>query len=318
MDSDLQTSWLASFVAVVEHQTFTAAARATMRSQPRVSAHVALLERTLGAQLLSRTSRGVQLTSAGRLFLPRAQSVLRELRQGGDEVAALSDQLQGTVRIGSYPGASAVIVAPLMQQSRLRYPGLRLDLFESVDPTELESAVAHDEIDFAIRTSEVPQRHRGVPSELLCQEKIVLVAPESRGLKINTNSDLTQLRDETVIVSGDPQAGWADYRDRLDRLGVTPHQVMVVTLPTTVIALVRAGVGVGILGAFATHVTTTEPDLVITPLPTPIWQREIRVFRRSEDDDAMSSAGRAFLSLLNEQAPHLTGALASWEHRKDR
>lgn len=311
MDSELQTSWLASFVAVVEHGTFTAAARATVRSQPRVSAHVALLERTLGAQLLTRTSRGVQLTSAGRLFLPRAQAVLRELRQGGDEVAALGSQVQGSVRVGSYPGASAVIVAPLMQQSRVRYPGVRLDLFESVDPTELEAAVAHDEIDFAIRTSEVPQRHRGVPSELLCHEKIVLVTPQSRGLRIRTDNDLAQLREETVIVSGDPQSGWADYRDRLDRLGVTPRQMMTVTLPTTVVALVRAGVGVGILGAFAAHVTTTDPDLLITPLPTPTWQREIRIFHRS--NAGTTAATRAFLDLLNDQAPQLTGSLASWE-----
>lgn len=308
-ESDLQLSWLASFVAIVEHGTFTAAAQATVRSQPRVSAHIAALERFLGTRLLHRGRRGVELTPAGREFLPRARAVLHELKLGADAVAALGDQLQGRVTVGSYPGASAIVVAPLMQQFRRRYPAVGLDLYESVDPAELEAAVAHAEIDFAIRTAEVPQHHHGVPSEPLCQERIVLVSQPSTELRVASNAELRRLTGQTVIVSGDPQSGWADYRDRLDRLGVEPRQVMIVTLPTTVVALVRAGVGVGLLGAFAAAVTATGEDVRVTPLPQPIWQREIRIYRRDVPEPAPAVA--AFLSLLRDQVGELAGSLAS-------
>src|SRR5699024_5079210 len=77
-----QLVWLASFLAVVEHGTFTAAARSTNRAQPRISAHVASLERHLGAVLLERGPRNVRLTSAGEALLPYARGACQQLRSG--------------------------------------------------------------------------------------------------------------------------------------------------------------------------------------------------------------------------------------------
>lgn len=306
----VQFSWVASFVAVVEHGGFTAAARTLARSQPRVSAHVAALEKALGARLVERTSRGVQLTAAGNTFLPHAKGTLAQLRDGGDAVSALAPRLQGRVRIGSYPGAAAVLIAPLMQQFRTMHPGVALDLREA-DPAFLEDLVADGRIDFAIRTADVPQRHHDVPSRPLFQEKIVLVAPRDHALSGQDPTDLRSLAAEVVVVSGDPLTGWTDYQDRLDHIGVEPRQVITVAQPTTVVALVRAGIGVGLLGALAARVTTGDSgDLSTQTLPTPPWQREIRLYERS--GGTRTPAVNAFLDLLAREAPHLTAGLSDW------
>src|ERR1700754_4273248 len=110
---DLRLSWLSSFVAVVDHGSFTAAGGAVHRSQPRISAHVAALEQALGTPLMTRTSKQVTLTAAGARFLPKARAALAEIQAGVDEVATLRTRLQGTVTIGGYPGLSAVVLAPL-------------------------------------------------------------------------------------------------------------------------------------------------------------------------------------------------------------
>lgn len=304
----LQLSWLTSFVAVVDHGGFTAAARAVGRSQPRVSSHVAALERMLGSPLLERTSRGVTPTAAGAKFLPKARAALTEIRDGIDLVGGLHTKLQGRVVVGGYPGSSAVLIAPLIQRFRRQHPGVTVELREG-DPAQLEEAVAHGEVDIALRTSDVPQQHHDVPSEHLFHEKIMLVVRDGHPFLTAPNVDLRPLTEETVVVSGDP-SGWADYRDRLDIIGVDPAEVMVVSQPTTVVAMVRAGLGVGLLGAFAAQVTVFGDDVHARPLPAPLWQREIRLYRKAGRRPRKAVA--AFLELLRREAPTLTGRAAVW------
>lgn len=301
--------WLASFVAVVEHGTFTAAAQALNRAQPRVSAHIADLERHLGTTLLVRKTRGVQLTETGSALLPHARSVLRELRHGVDAVRAVASTVQGTLAVGSYPGAMAVLIAPVVARYQSRFPGVAVELHEA-DPAILESMVAAGDIDLAVRTADVPQRHHNVPSSPLFEEPIRLIVrrdhPQSR---IGT-ADPRTLQNRTVIVSGDPESGWSDYRDRLDRIGAEPYKIITVVQPTTVVALVREGLGVGLLGALAAKITVTGDETIALPLPRPLWQREIRIYQRS--DAQPRPPVESFLRLLRNEAPNLTAGSAVW------
>ena len=300
--------WLNSFVAVVEQGTFTAAAQALNRAQPRVSAHVASLERHLGAKLLIRGTRRVELTAAGSALLPHARAVLRELRAGADAVGALTSTLQGRLALGSYPGAMAVLIAPLVRQFQARYPGVTVDLHEA-EPALLEDLVAAGDIDLAIRTADVPQRHHNVPSTLLFHERIQLIVRRDHRLSGLAGAEPTALSAEPVIVSGNPPTGWTDYRDRLDRLGIEPLRLITVSQPTTVVALVREGLGVGLLGALAAKVTVGG-DIRAVDLPMPLWRREIRAYRRS--DAKPTPAVTAFTELMAADAPALTLGCAIW------
>ncbi|MBF8191424.1 LysR family transcriptional regulator [Nonomuraea sp. K274] len=306
---DLQVSWLATFVAVVDHGSFTAAGRALGRSQPRVSAHVAALERALGGTLLTRTSKEVTLTAAGARFLPKARAALAEIQAGADEVRTLRTKLKGHVTVGGYPGLSAVLLAPLMQQFRRLHPGVTVVLREG-DPLQLEEAIAHGEMDIALRTSDVPQVHHNVPSAHLFHEKIVLVVPKRHPLATASPVDLELLADETVMVTGDPYGGWADYRDRLDCIGADPAEIIVIAQPTTISALVAAGLGVAIMGAFAAQVAVSGEKVVTRPLPAPLWQREIRLYRKA--GRVSTKPVDAFVDLLHQQAPSLTPHTVAW------
>ncbi|MET9242629.1 LysR family transcriptional regulator [Nonomuraea sp. NPDC003709] len=306
---DLQLSWLATFVAVVDHGGFTAAGRVLGRSQPRVSAHVAALEQALGDTLLIRTSKEVTLTAAGARFLPKARAALAAIQTGVDEVRTLRAELKGRVTVGGYPGLSAVLLAPLMQRFRRLHPGVTVVLREG-DPPQLEEAIARGELDIALRTSDVPQVYHNVPSAHLFHEKIVLVAPKGHPLATASPVDLRLLSQETVMVTGDPYAGWADYRDRLDRVGADPVEIMVIAQATTISSMVAAGLGVAILGAFAAQVAVFGDDVVTRPLPAPLWQREIRVYRKA--GRVSTRPVDAFLDLLHQEAPALTARTAAW------
>ncbi len=63
--------WIVSFVAVARHRGFSAAAKATFRSQSRISEHVADLEKSLGVQLFDRTAHPAVLTRKVAPCYPR-------------------------------------------------------------------------------------------------------------------------------------------------------------------------------------------------------------------------------------------------------
>ncbi|MBO0872138.1 MAG: LysR family transcriptional regulator [Pseudonocardia sp.] len=304
--SGLRLPWLASFLAVAEGGSMTAAATSLHLSQPRVSAHIASLETTVGAALFERRARGVTLTPLGQRLLPRARRIFDELQAAADDLDATRDRLEGKLRIGSYPGASAALIAPLLAQYRVRHPSVEVDLFEA-DAAKLDRAVLREQVDFAVRPAD-PAGDPVLSISVMCREKIVAVVPATDAPDPEAVADLSFVTGRTVVVSGDPQGGWADYQDRLSDVGAAPDKVIVATMPTTVTALVRAGLGYGILGAFAARAASGEGTLTLE-LPAPLWRREVRIVRAA---GAASKPSRAFMGMLRRRGPSLTKGLAVW------
>jgi DNA-binding transcriptional LysR family regulator len=274
----LNLAWIESFLAVAEYGSMTAAATALHLSQPRVSAHIAALEDQLGVALFDRQARGSRLTALGGLFRAHALAATGTLRQGLDELAAARNTLRGRVRVGSYPGASAVLVAPVLERFRVQYPEVEVTLVEG-DSHPIATSLAAGELDWALLAADVPIEEEGLTLEPLCREKVVLIRPVSTGPPRSAARELEHLRDSHVIVSGYPSQQITDYVDRLQAAGVTASRVSVMAMPTTIVALVRAGMGVGILGAFAASVSTDARTLAVD-LPTDVWQRDVLIARR--------------------------------------
>src|SRR3954451_5553009 len=92
---------LATLRAVLEHGSFSAAARSLALTQPAVSRQVSLLERQLGTQLVRRTQQGVHATEAGRVLCDHAGAILDRLSLAEAQIAELSGLRAGRVRLGS-------------------------------------------------------------------------------------------------------------------------------------------------------------------------------------------------------------------------
>ena len=103
--------------AVSEHGSFSAAAEALSYTQPAISQQIAALEKTAGATLVDRTSRGVRLTDAGRALVDHAQVVLARLAAAEAELDAIAGVRGGRVRLASFPTASAALLPPALQDS---------------------------------------------------------------------------------------------------------------------------------------------------------------------------------------------------------
>src|SRR5258708_9728033 len=77
------------FVIVARSGSFSAAAQIAHVSQPSLCVQMKQLEEEIGAKLLSRHARGVELTAAGAAFLPHATAALNEIKRAEQAVAAL-------------------------------------------------------------------------------------------------------------------------------------------------------------------------------------------------------------------------------------
>lgn len=140
------------FVAVVENQGFSPAARALGVSKSAVSKRINKLESQLGVRLLHRTTRKLSLTEAGERFFEHATIALAAASQGEDAVAELQGEPQGQLRISCPMSFGRLHVASLIPKLLKRYPKLKIDL---VMDDRIVDLVAGG-FDIAIRSGNLP------------------------------------------------------------------------------------------------------------------------------------------------------------------
>src|SRR6266542_2729633 len=107
----MRLNQIRDLIAVSEAGSLRAAAQRIGISQPAMSKSLSELEREFQAQLLTRTSRGVALTAAGRAFVARARVVQGELRKVREDLAALHGGAEGDGGLRHWSGAG---LPPLM------------------------------------------------------------------------------------------------------------------------------------------------------------------------------------------------------------
>jgi DNA-binding transcriptional LysR family regulator len=118
---------LTAFVRVVDSGGFSAAGRKLNMSTTMVSNHVQALEARLGARLLQRTTRKVNLTEVGKAYYDRATQILADLEQADDIAGASQSTPRGTLRV--YTATHIVqFVAPVIAEFLSSYNDVKVDL----------------------------------------------------------------------------------------------------------------------------------------------------------------------------------------------
>lgn len=111
----------------------TAAATVLHVTPSAVSQQLAQLSREAGCDLVERVGRGVVLTPAGQTLAVHAEAVVRALEGARAGLAAARSSVAGTVRVGSFPSAASLLVAPAAARARGRHPGLDIRITEIED-----------------------------------------------------------------------------------------------------------------------------------------------------------------------------------------
>lgn len=274
---EIQLSWLRAFLAVYNTGSFTAAARYVHRAQSRVSGQIAQLEHHVGTQLFVRGRQPASLTEAGREFLPYVQAVLHDVEAGVAAVSSHEGAVRGRVTVATYPGASALVLAPLIKLFRERHPDAQVELRDALG-FEPEVFVVHGDVDLAVRASEPAiAPHSLLVSRPLFREPIVCLLPADHPAAVGQSVTADVFADADVVMTGAVGIPGGHYSHLLSAADVRPATETVVGQPTTVAALVDAGLGVGILPALAARLLDTADRVSILPVAVSGWVRDVLI-----------------------------------------
>lgn len=140
---------LRAFLAVADLGSFRAASEALHLSQSALSRRVDKLEAALGVQLMTRTTRKVELTTIGRGFVPRARSVLNELESALVGIRDVAERLSGMVTIACVPSAVAYFLPDVIREYHASYPRIRIRIIDE-SSSQVLTAVARGDADFGL------------------------------------------------------------------------------------------------------------------------------------------------------------------------
>lgn len=240
--TDLDPSWLRSFVAIAQAGSVTRAAQQVHRTQSAVSTHLQQLEAAVGTRLVERTTRALALTEAGERFLPHARTLIDLQAQARASVQPAAAR-QPVLRLGLseyfFPGRLAELLAVLSEAA----PQARFELMWS-NSAPLRRLWQAGEMDLAVVTSTQPV----TGARLLRREPLAWVAAAGHVPASDKSTPLVLLGPECPVREIALSA--------LARSGRAHHVQVSCTGSQAAVAAVRAGWGVGCLNAAA-----IPPDL---------------------------------------------------------
>src|SRR3954468_16522852 len=129
----------------------TRASRVLGVTQPALSAMLRKLEAEVGAELLHRTGRGVELTEAGRVFLVHAEDTVRRAEGAVRAVREVVGLERGSIRVGGGATATTYLLPRVVSAVRTAHPGLRFYVREA-GSSAVAAAVLAGERDLGIVT----------------------------------------------------------------------------------------------------------------------------------------------------------------------
>jgi len=186
----LELAWLKTWVSVVDCGGFTRAAEQTHLSQPRVSAHIASLERELGCQLIERRVRPLTLTDDGRALLAQARAVLAAADELVDSSRAEHGIVAGSVNVASFVSGSSEFLPAVLTKLKNDHPQLNVGVLDG-DVGFIETALSERRVSVALRPLRPEPRDRALAVHPLWREPFVVLAPcgqhDDRRLRFGAN-----------------------------------------------------------------------------------------------------------------------------------
>jgi DNA-binding transcriptional LysR family regulator len=143
---------LRGFVAVVETQSFSSAARQLRVAPSSITKHVQLLENAVNVALVHRTTRRISVTEAGERFYEQCLAILGHVDSASEAVSA-ETQLSGHLRVTAPPSFAAAFLARHLPEFMQEHPAISID----VNVTSATPDLIRNRIDVAITLREEPQ-----------------------------------------------------------------------------------------------------------------------------------------------------------------
>jgi len=235
------------FTALAQELSFTRAAQRLHVSQPPLSQQIKALEDELGTPLFVRTSRRVELTAAGEVFLGHAKSILERVEQARGQALAVGVGQLGHLEIGL---SGSLLLGPLPQlivAYRRSFPGVAVVLHEMTPAAQL-AALRDRRIDMSFSRTAVNDDF--LVSELAWPDPVLVAMPRGHPLAARRKLELRDLASEEFVMLRLDSSGFARYLNECCiEAGFMPRASQQVVESQAIPSLVAAGLGVALVPA---------------------------------------------------------------------
>jgi LysR family hca operon transcriptional activator len=250
MGVEMELRHLRYFVAVAEAGSLTVAAEQRLHtSQPSLSRQIRDLEDEVGARLLTRRARGIELTPAGRAFLDHARLVLSQVEAATEAARRVAHPTRPCFTMGFLTGHELKWMPEALRILRGELPNIDVMISSQYSPL-LADGLSKGKLDVAFL-----RRERGVPGlafRLLVKEPLVVILPADHRLAALKSISPRDLLGETFVTVSDTAPVLRRVIDNyLKRSGINIKPTHEVDNLAMAMSLISSTGGLGLLPAYA-------------------------------------------------------------------
>jgi LysR family transcriptional regulator, hca operon transcriptional activator len=243
------------FIAVAEEKSITVAATRRLRTaQPSLSRQLRELEIEVGARLMTRSTRGIELTAAGKTFLDHARLALAQVEAAAAAARRAAHPEERTLALGFLSGCEPQWLPGVMHVLREELPRIEVTISSKHSP-QLAEGLATGKLDAAFLRRE--ERYPDLVYKVLVREPLIVVLPSDHRLASRAAIGLKDLLGETFIGMADQAPVLRSIiEDYIRRSGIDlqpAHRGEYLSMAVSLVASTR---GVALLPDFARNFLT--------------------------------------------------------------
>lgn len=298
--ANMDTQSLQAFLAVAETESFSQAAQRLHITQPAVSKRIAILEDTLDTQLFDRLPRKAILTPAGEALMPKAKHIIAELLEIKTELANLSGDISGTLRIGTSHHIGLHHLPHLLRQFHSAYPQVKLAM-QFLGSEAACEALAQGELDIAFATLPL-ESHPKLDMQPVWRDPLSFVCAHTHPLAKLKKPSLNALTQHEAIL---PEANTVTFeiidnafkKEQLSLQTALPSRYReTISMMSSYMETIKMMTSVGLGWAVLPEHMANDKDLHKLNMGPKHFYRELGVLQRK--GKTLGTAGKAFLAIL--------------------
>ncbi|MFE3225219.1 LysR family transcriptional regulator [Nocardia sp. NPDC059228] len=301
---EVHTRQLQYFIAVAEELSFTRAAQRLHVSQQGLSTQIKQLEQAMDVVLFSRTTRNVELTAAGAVFLQDIRGALTGLDVAVERARSVHRGEQDRLVLGALEGAALTLTEPILSTFRQRHPGITVELrhFTYEDPS---AGLVTGSVDVAFARR--PFVDDGVQFETLFAEPLMVMLPTNHRLAERTEVFAHELLDEPLLGAATTDPVWNAFWELSAHRGGAPATV-VSRSSSLLEELHKVATGVGIVLTVACARWIPFPGVRLLPIAD-VPPNEVAVGWRGAQESALVRSFVEVARCIRDTCPDLVAQL---------
>lgn len=235
------------FSKIVEHRSFTRAAKDCSVSQPALSQQIAKLEKELGQPLFERQGRSIRLTPAGQILQSQAEIILQLVDDAKRQIT--DDGQTGRICISAIPTIAPYLLPNLLTSVASHFPQASFVIREDTTESLLKQCVSGD-VDVGLLA--IPAAAKYLTIEPLMEEELLLALPANHPLCSRSRISAKDISKEPFVLLGDAHCLVEAIETFCNRKNFQPITTSQIEQLTTVQHLVALGHGLSFVPKIAT------------------------------------------------------------------